>query len=76
MEGLKQLSAAHTEQLRTLQQQLSVLQAALPKSTRKDELVAQRAPAGFSRLAAAGFLRFSCQQAREKGSQELDLRLD
>ena len=42
MEGLKQLSAAHTEQLRTLQQQLSVLQAALPKSTRKDALVAQR----------------------------------
>ena len=42
MEGLKQLLAAHTEQLRTLQQQLSVLQAALPKSTRKDELVAQR----------------------------------
>ena len=26
----------------TLQQQLSVLQAALPKSTRKDALVAQR----------------------------------
>ena len=42
MEGLKRVLAAHTEQLRTLQQQLTALQAALPESTHKDELVAQR----------------------------------
>jgi hypothetical protein len=42
MEGLKQPLAAHTEQLRTLKQQLTVLQAALPESTHKDAWVAQR----------------------------------
>jgi hypothetical protein len=42
MEGLKQLIATHTEQLRTLQRQLNVLQAALPAPSTKDGRVAQR----------------------------------